>query len=89
MVVYGDVLFRRYILDGLMSSEGDIVVAVDALWENRARGRGAAPRDLVAADQPALFRRNYLDDTPVLLRAIVGRSAGGRHRTANGSAWPA
>jgi len=27
IVVYGDILFRRYILDGLLASDGDIVVA--------------------------------------------------------------
>jgi phosphoenolpyruvate phosphomutase len=68
IVVYGDVLFRRYILDGLLAAEGDIVVAVDALWQNRARDGAPRPRDLAATSRR--FSGNYLDEAPVLLRAI-------------------
>jgi phosphoenolpyruvate phosphomutase len=66
IVVYGDILFRRYILDGLLAVEGDIVVAVDAL--GALAGARTTPRDLVAAERP--FSGNYLDDAPVHLRAI-------------------
>ena len=45
VVVYGDVLFRRYILDGMLAAEGDIVLAVDH-GEIRP---SASPRDLVLA----------------------------------------
>ena len=45
VVVYGDVLFRRYILDGLLESRADITVVVDS-----ARRRAANPRDLMQAD---------------------------------------
>ena len=67
IVLYGDVLFRRYILDGLLACEGDIVVAVDALGAQR--GTGAAPRDWVTAERP--FSGNYLDDDPIRLQAIA------------------
>lgn len=77
VVVYGDVLFRRYILDGLLATEGDIVLAVDA-----SRGVAGAPagnpRDVVRADRRHSGR--YLDDTPVLLTGIGdadGAEAGG------------
>ena len=66
IVVYGDVLFRRYILDGLLSVAGDIVVAVDALWERH--GEAGRVRDLAAASRR--FSKSYLEDAPVLLRAI-------------------
>src|SRR6185312_5386659 len=48
VIVYGDVLFRRYILDGMMAVPGDIVLAVDA----HGGGRSASPRDLVRTDRP-------------------------------------
>lgn len=63
VVVYGDVLFRDYILDGVMAAKGDIVLAVDAKSAMlKAEGQ---PRDQVEADRP--FSGNYLDDQPVHL----------------------
>ncbi len=71
VLVYGDVLFRRYILDALMGVDADIVIAVDALHQ-RAEGEPGThnphPGDLVLADKP--FSASYLDDTPAILRAI-------------------
>jgi len=68
ILVYGDVLFRPFILDALLASDGDIVLAADAL----ARGRDwqAADRavDLVACSRP--FTGAYLDDEPVLATRI-------------------
>jgi len=66
VVVYGDILFRRYILDGLLAADGDIVVAVDAL--GALAGARATPRDLVEAERG--FSGNYLDDAPVRLRTM-------------------
>jgi phosphoenolpyruvate phosphomutase len=66
IVVYGDILFRRYILDGLLDAEGDIVIPVDTL--GRWRRSGAAVRDLVAASRP--FSGDYLDDGPVRLLTV-------------------
>jgi len=60
VVAYGDVLFRNYILDSLLSSKADVVLAVDS----RTEGRGKV-RDMVAADHG--FSGNYLDDDPALL----------------------
>ena len=45
VVVYGDVLFRRYILEGLLVSDADITVVIDSTKRSAAN-----PRDLVAAD---------------------------------------
>lgn len=92
LVIYGDVLFRRYILDGLLASDGDVVVAVDALGAVAA-GR-ATPRDLVAAERR--FSGNYLDDAPVRLHAVSsdlpvaqrsGEWIGLARFTAQGTAW--
>ncbi len=92
IVVYGDILFRRYILDGLLATDGDIVVAVDAL--GALAGARATPRDLVAAERS--FSGNYLDDAPVHLRAVAqdlataettGEWIGLARFTAQGTAW--
>jgi phosphoenolpyruvate phosphomutase len=67
IVVYGDILFRRFILDGLLAAEGDIVVAVDALGPFPRPC--ATPRDWVAADRP--FSGHYLDDAANRLRIVA------------------
>ena len=64
VVSYGDVLFRRYVLDGLLASPADITIVADSSLRAQAN-----PADLIAAD-----RRNtaaYLDDTPARLTAIA------------------
>jgi phosphoenolpyruvate phosphomutase len=66
VLVYGDVLFRRYILDGLLAATADIVVAIDALWEKY--GDAVRPRDLAVASRR--FSARYLEDEPVTLRTI-------------------
>jgi phosphoenolpyruvate phosphomutase len=55
VIAYGDVLFRKYILDNLLESGADIVLAVD-----QSPRVGSNVRDLVVADRPA--SRNYLDE---------------------------
>jgi phosphoenolpyruvate phosphomutase len=75
LVVYGDVLFRRYILDGLLEAEGDIAVAVDALWHDRDVPRPRV-RDLVAADRR--FSSLYLDEAPARLAEIGPEIAASR-----------
>ena len=67
VVVYGDMLFRRYILDGMMAVPGDIVVAVDATG-GREGARPANARDLVQASRA--YAATDMDDTPPRLLAI-------------------
>lgn len=70
VVVYGDVLFRRYIIDGLLGAEGDIVLAVDAPGEaGRGVRQSANPRDLVRADR-TLGGLDLDDEEPALLEGI-------------------
>jgi phosphoenolpyruvate phosphomutase len=92
VIVYGDVLFRSYILEGLMAATGEIVVAVDAR-KTPSRSNDKA-RDLVDADRP--YSGDYLDDTPVLLRRVspevdprssVGEWIGLLRCTAVGLVW--
>ncbi len=89
---YGDVLFRSYILDSLMTSKSDVVLAVDAL---RLNGHdNSAKRDLVVADRP--YSGDYLDDLPVRLVGMSNRAwrdgvsgewMGLARFTAGGAAW--
>jgi phosphoenolpyruvate phosphomutase len=70
IIVYGDVLFRNFILDSLLSSSADIVLAVDA----RARGsERAQARDLVVADRS--FSGDYLDDLPANLIRMTAQAS--------------
>jgi phosphoenolpyruvate phosphomutase len=69
VVVYGDVLFRRYILDGLMATEGDVVLAVDSRGGAGQARPAANPRDLVRA--PGAPSALHLDDeAPATLEGI-------------------
>ena len=68
VIAYGDILFRHYYLDQLLTAEGDIVVAVDALWESR-HARDGAVRDFVQGSRP--FSGDYLDDDAVTLARMT------------------
>ena len=74
LIAYGDILFRRYILDNLMEAEGDIVVAADALWRERTEHAPDRVRDLVVCSKP--FRPDFLDDAPAELQQVVGSDNG-------------
>lgn len=68
LLAYGDILFRQHILDQLRSTEGDIVLAVDALWRERDPNPTSRLRDLVTCSAP--FQVDYLDDAPKSLVQI-------------------
>jgi len=68
IIVYGDVLFRRYILDGLLDSAADITVVVDSHVRPASN-----PRDLITADRHD--SGEYFDDVPARLTGIgAGRA---------------
>ncbi len=84
-VVYGDILFRRYILEELLDSAADITVVVDS-----AHTTAANPRDLVTATIRNTGR--YHDDEPALLTGVeadpaqaVGQWIGLMHLSARGT----
>jgi phosphoenolpyruvate phosphomutase len=77
LLVYGDVLFRQYILDQLVSTEGDIVLAVDALWRERDPDPTGRLRDLVACSVP--FRVGYLEDGAVTATRLGAGLGEGSH----------
>jgi phosphoenolpyruvate phosphomutase len=69
VIAYGDILFRRYILDNLLEAEGDIVVVVDALWRERTAEFGDRVRDLVQASRP--FNPAYLEEKAIELVRVA------------------
>jgi phosphoenolpyruvate phosphomutase len=62
VISFGDILFRKYILNNLLAEDHDIVVVVDAAW----RDRNGTDRyhDFVQTSRP--YSLEY-DETPVLL----------------------
>ena len=69
LIVYGDVLFRGYVLNGLLATEGDIVVTVDRLWFENCRARPNL-RDLVQYEEPGAVE-DVLGPPPLL--SAIGR----------------
>jgi len=65
VISFGDILFRKYILTSLLAEEQDIVVVVDAAWQERNGGERYA--DYVAASRP--YSLEY-DETPVFLERM-------------------
>ena len=68
LVIYGDVLFRKYILDRILSVAEDIVLAADALWQQRDPNPKSRTRDLVCCSR--IFSSGYLDDGSATLLEI-------------------
>jgi len=68
IIVYGDVLFRRYILEELLDSTADITIVVDS-----ARTATGNPRDRVSATSRNASQ--YHDDGPALLTGIEAAPA--------------
>ncbi len=78
VISYGDILFRRYILENLLAAPGDITAVIDARW--RGDGHRAARRKVDLATCSRAFTGEYLDEEPILLSAILttdGDSDGG------------
>jgi len=66
IISYGDIIFRKYILDALLSIESDIVIVVDALFKKKKKGY---QKDLVMCNRA--FTGNYLlEKKPASLKYI-------------------
>jgi phosphoenolpyruvate phosphomutase len=65
---FGDILFRRHILNNLLAEEHDIVIAVDAAWERRKGATGYI--DYVSATRPSSLR---YDEEDAFLSAVGPR----------------
>ena len=87
VVSYGDILFRRHLLDALLAAEGDVVVAVDALQRSRADAgprAGDGPGRLLPAPHRRLSRGRGAGVAPPHRE----RPRRPPRRTASGSDWP-
>ena len=65
---YGDILFRRYILDLLLEVDGDIVVVVEAGGTDRGIHAAKQTADLAKCSIP--FSDDYLEDQEIELEQI-------------------
>jgi phosphoenolpyruvate phosphomutase len=66
IITYGDIVFRKYILDALLSTKGEIVIVVDALLKNKGK---KSQKDLVICDRK--FTGNYLlEEKPAVLKSM-------------------
>jgi phosphoenolpyruvate phosphomutase len=66
---YGDILFRRHLLDALLAAEGDVVIAVDALQRIKADADPERVSDLVGCSRR--HTGDYLEEeAPVWLQRI-------------------
>jgi phosphoenolpyruvate phosphomutase len=66
IITYGDIVFRKYILDALLSTKGEIVIVVDALLRNKEK---KSEKDLVICDRK--FTGNYLlEEKPAILKSM-------------------
>jgi phosphoenolpyruvate phosphomutase len=64
---FGDILFRRYILQNLLTEEGDLILVADAAWQARSR-REDYYVDYLTATRP--YSPRYGPDEPVWLADI-------------------
>ena len=79
VIAYGDILFRRYILDALLETEGDIVLAVDGMWRERTDRSENSGRDLVRCSRA--FTPSFIEDDPVLFEGMVSNEDDADDRT--------
>ncbi len=68
ILTYGDILFRQHILDLVSKSDGDIVLAADAIWRERDPDPNSRIRDLISCSIP--FKTGYLEDEAVVVKKI-------------------
>jgi phosphoenolpyruvate phosphomutase len=62
VISFGDILFRKYILQTLLADPGDITLAVDAAWQQRRRADSYI--DYITATHP--YSPSYGEEEPLL-----------------------
>ena len=71
VVLYGDILFDRHVLDRLLESADDITIACDRSWPDTRAGREASGADLVVeSPAPRRHHRFLADERAVRVTAI-------------------
>jgi phosphoenolpyruvate phosphomutase len=90
VISFGDILFRKYILQNLLADPGDITIAVDAAWQQRHRAENYL--DYIRATHP--YSPGYHEEEPALtdigdhlrLEEVHGEWIGLLKATAKGTA---
>jgi phosphoenolpyruvate phosphomutase len=62
VISFGDILFRKYILQSLLADPGDITITVDAAWQQRHRAENYL--DYIKATHP--YSPSYHEEEPLL-----------------------
>jgi phosphoenolpyruvate phosphomutase len=71
VVLYGDILFDRYILERLLQSADDVTLVCDRSWPDTRAGRQTAGCDLVVeSPEPRRHHRFLADAQPVAVTSI-------------------
>ncbi len=73
LVSYGDILFRRYILDRLIEAPAPITLVVDARWRERRDSAAGRVVDRVRCSRP--FTGDYLEDEEPAELLDIGEEA--------------
>jgi len=74
VVLYGDILFDRHVLDRLLESADDITIACDRSWPDTRAGREASGADLlIESPAPRRHHRFLADELAVRVAAIGAR----------------
>jgi phosphoenolpyruvate phosphomutase len=72
VVLYGDILFDRHILDRLLESADDITIACDRSWPDTRAGRESSGADLVVESPTPRRHHRFLADEQAVRVAEIG-----------------
>ncbi len=72
IVLYGDILFDRGILERLLRSGDDITIVCDRSWPDNRSGREASGADLVVETPTPRRHHRFLEDEQVVRVAEIG-----------------
>jgi phosphoenolpyruvate phosphomutase len=72
VVMYGDILFDRSILERLLRSGDDITIVCDRSWPDTREGRAAADADLVVESPTPRRHHRFLEDEQVVRVDEIG-----------------
>ena len=72
VVLYGDILFDRHVLDRLLESADDVTIACDRSWPDTRAGREASGADLVVESPPPRRHHRFLADERAVRVTAIG-----------------
>jgi len=72
VVLYGDILFDRHVLDRLLESADDITIACDRSWPDTRAGRESSGADLVVESPTPRRHHRFLSDEQAVHVTSIG-----------------